>query len=108
MDQTVLVGNQAVFTSSYTNADTYQWEVSIDGGITFNILFDGTAYSGTQTDTLTVTNSKVEQNNYRYRVLGSNSTGSCPNDVSSDAAVLIVQVGTVLTNKRITYRVKNN
>ncbi|MGB3143986.1 MAG: PA14 domain-containing protein [Maribacter sp.] len=108
MDQTVLVGNQAVFTSSYTNADTYQWEVSINGGITFNTLFDGTTYSGTQTNTLTVNNSKVEQNNYRYRVLGSNSTGSCPNDVSSDAAVLIVQVGTVLTNKRITYRVKNN
>ncbi|WP_419212255.1 PA14 domain-containing protein [Maribacter sp. X9] len=107
-DQTVLVGQQAVFTASYTNADTYQWQVSTDGGISFNSIFDGISYSGTQSAALTINTAKVGQNNNIYRIIGSNSSGSCPNEVTSATAILKVKVGTVVTNPRITYRVKND
>lgn len=108
INQTVLTGNTATFTSNWTNADSYQWEVSSNGGSTFNPLINGAEYSGAQTPILTVNDTGIEKNGFVYRVVATNSTSSCPNGVTSDTAILTVQIGTVITNSRVTYRVKTN
>ncbi len=107
LDQTVLEGANAIFQINEVNADTYQWQVSTDSGTTFGNITDGTEYSGTQTATLTVINAQQSQNGYLYRAILSNSTTSCA-PVTSDRAQLTVNVRTVITNRRITFRVKRN
>lgn len=106
-DQTVWVKDDAVFTVSTANADTYQWQVSIDGGIAFNNIVNGVDYVGTQSTALTVKSVEVDKNGFRYRLLASKSGSSCPSTASS-SALLTVRVKTVITNRRITHRVKKN
>lgn len=106
-DQTIFAGASTSFSVSANNVNQYRWQVSTNGGTSFSDLSNGGDYSGTQTHTLTVNNSKMERNGYLYRVRLSNSNSDC-SAIISDAAVLNVRVGTVITNKRITYRVKGN
>jgi hypothetical protein len=47
---------------------TYQWQVSTDGGNTYNDLSNDATYSGVTDDTLRLTNLNVSLNGYRYRV----------------------------------------
>ncbi|WP_276165815.1 FG-GAP-like repeat-containing protein [Zobellia alginiliquefaciens] len=105
-DQTVFAGEDATFTATITNADTYQWQVSLDG-VSYTSLVDDSEHSGTQTSTLTVNNVDKQKEGYSYRVLASNSATSCA-EVSSNAALLYVKIRTVITNRRITHRVKKN
>lgn len=106
-DQSIFTGGNAIFTVTTTNADTYQWQVSTDGGTVFNDILDGTEYAGTQSTALTVKTAGVNKNGYRYRVLAIKSGSSCPGTFSS-SALLTVKVKTVITNRRITYRVNGN
>lgn len=106
-DQSVFTGGNAIFTVTTTNADTYQWQVSIDGGSIFNNISNGAEYAGTQSTALTVMTADANKNRYRYRVLASNSGSSCP-ATSSSSALLTVKVRTVITNRRITHRVNKN
>ncbi|WP_396637206.1 FG-GAP-like repeat-containing protein [Maribacter sp. R77961] len=87
------------------SADTYQWQIF--NGSNWDNLNDSGIYSGTSTDTLTITDPAANDNNNRYRVITSNSSFVCENEIS-DEAELFIQVGTVITNRRITYRVKKN
>jgi hypothetical protein len=103
-DQFVFTGGNAIFTVTTTNADTYQWQVSTDGGTVFNNISNGAEYAGTQSTALTVKSAGANKNGYRYRVLASKSGSSCPATFSS-SALLTVKVKTVITNRRITYRV---
>ena len=107
IDQTIFSGNQATFVSSFTNANIYQWQVSVDGGTSFSNIADGPEYTGTTTQNLVVVAAEVSKSGYLYRVLASNTGTSC-SAVASNSALLTVQVRTVITNKRITYRVKTN
>ncbi|RTE51706.1 hypothetical protein EHW67_19910 [Arenibacter aquaticus] len=106
-DNTVFVGDNATFTASVANADTYQWQLSTDGGVVYNSIANGVDYAGAQTTTLTVNSVEVDMQGYRYRLLASKSGSSCTYTASS-SALLRVKVKTVLTNRRITYRVKKN
>ena len=106
-DQTVLAGNQATFTTSFNNADIFQWQVSTDGGTTFSSISDGPEYIGATTQSLAVLDAEVSKSGFRYRVLASNSSTTCA-PIASNSALLTVQVGTVITNRRITYRIKKN
>ena len=103
-DQSVFTGGNAIFTVTTSNADTYQWQVSIDGGTVFSDISDGVEYAGTQSTALTVQKAGVDKNGYRYRVLVSKSDSSCAPTPSS-SALLTVKVKTVIMNRRITYRV---
>ncbi|WP_324025737.1 FG-GAP-like repeat-containing protein [Maribacter sp. BPC-D8] len=105
-NQTVFTGEDAIFTSTVTNADNYQWQVSIDG-VNYTNLVNDSEYSGTETSTLTVLNVPKQKEGYSYRLLASNSSNTCA-EVASNAALLFVKVRTVITNKRITYRIKPN
>lgn len=106
-DQNVVAGNAANFSVTASNIDTYQWEVSTDGGSNFVSLTDGPEYTGTQTANLSVVGAGTDKNGYIFRVWVSNSSGSC-NALASDEANLTVKVGTVITNRRVTYRVNKD
>ncbi|ALM06546.1 hypothetical protein SB49_01020 [Sediminicola sp. YIK13] len=106
-DQSIFTGGNAIFTVTTTNADTYQWQVSIDGGTVFSNIANGSEYAGTQSTAMTVMNAGVNKNGYRYRVLASRSGSGCP-PTNSASALLTVKVKTVITNRRITHRVKKN
>ncbi|WKX77118.1 hypothetical protein [Zobellia laminariae] len=105
--QSVFVNDNAVFTVNTTNADSFQWQVSTDGGVTFNDISDGPDYSGTQTTTLNVIAVDLTQNNFQYRVLVSSTLTTCADQISN-AALLSIKVKSVITNRRITVRVKKN
>ncbi|WP_051941861.1 FG-GAP-like repeat-containing protein [Maribacter forsetii] len=106
VNQTVFAGDNAMFSSSVTNADSFQWQVSTDG-INYTDIVDNSEYSGAQTDTLTLINVSKQKDGYSYRLLASNSSTTC-SATPSNAALLLVNVRTVITNKRITYRIKPN
>ncbi len=105
--QNVFVSDNANFSVSTTNADTYQWQVSTNGGGTFSDITNGSEYAGVTTNTLNVLDVELEKNGYLYRVLVSNSSGSCP-QITSTSALLSVRLRTVITNRRITYRVNKS
>lgn len=64
----------------------YQWQVSVNGGAFINLV-NNTSYSGTTTNTLTITSVDMVLNGYKYRVTVSNA--AC-GEVVSDSAVLEV------------------
>ena len=80
----------SVTAASGTNTPTYQWQVSIDGGVTYNNL------PGETNTTLTIPNANINLNGNLYRVVVSSS--GC-NSVTSNAASLLVsnKPGIVLT-----------
>lgn len=80
-------GNNATFTVASTGSgQTYQWQVSTDGGTTF------TNIAGETNASLTVNNVTASMNNNRYRA---NVIG-CGNATSS-AATLVVNASPVIT-----------
>ena len=65
---------------------TFQWQVSADGGATWQNLSDTAPYSGVTTHTLTVTAATRAHCMFQFRCVVSDSSGS----VNSDAAFLRV------------------
>lgn len=104
-NDTVIVGNDGQFFANVQNANSYQWQVSTDNGATFNNIVDGSEYSGGQTSALTVIRPNVAKNNYRYRILASNTNTPLCAITASNSAILTVRVRSVITNRRITHRV---
>ncbi len=75
-------GSTANFSVSASGSSlTYQWQVSTDNGITWNNI------SGATSGTLNISNVSSSMNNYKYRVLISNS---CSSSITSTAGMLIV------------------
>jgi MBG domain/Domain of unknown function (DUF4214)/MBG domain (YGX type)/Abnormal spindle-like microcephaly-assoc'd, ASPM-SPD-2-Hydin/Immunoglobulin domain len=87
--QTVTAGSNVSFTAvaSGTPAPTYLWQLSADGGNTWNPLSDSALYGGTATGTLTITGATLAMNGYEYQCLASNSVQS--NVVSLPAALTV-------------------
>ncbi len=106
-DQTVFVNETSIFTASVNNADTFQWQLSTDGGAGFVNLTDNSTYSGTQTTLLTVNVVEAAFNGYLYRLIASNSATGC-SAMSTNNALLMVRVRSVISNKRVTYRINKN
>jgi len=81
-DQTVTAPATATFNVTATGTTpSYQWQVSIDAGVSFNPVA-----GGPNAPSLAVTNTTVAQSGQRYRVTVSNSAGS----VTSSSALLTV------------------
>ncbi|MGB7393864.1 MAG: LamG-like jellyroll fold domain-containing protein [Pricia sp.] len=98
-------GCSITFSVTASDADTYQWQL-FDGSGWIDLTDTG-IYSGTSTNILTLTNASSSENGNRYRVVVESSTFICVVE-TSDQAILTVQVNTVITNRRITHRVKKN
>lgn len=102
-NQIVFSGTNAIFSVNAYNADTYQWQVSTNGGVSYSSISDGVEYTGTQTSILTASSASINKNGNRYSVLVSNSASSCT-IIVSNSGILAVKVSTVITNRRITLR----
>ena len=98
-------GCDAMFSATTTNADGYQWQIF--NGTDWIDLPDTAPYSGTTTNTLTITNANNTLDGTQYRVIVSNSAFSCTT-TTSEEATLNIRVNTVITNRRITHRVNKN
>lgn len=88
-----------------TEADTYQWQL-FNGSIWLDVS-DSSIYSGANTNSLSITRPLLSMNNSSYRVLVSSSANVCE-QLTTSTAILTVIVRTVITNRRITHRVKKN
>ena len=88
-----------------SNADTYQWQI-YNGSIWVDLTDTG-IHSGTTTSILTITNATAPDNGNQYRVIVLNTMFICSTE-TSNTAILNLQVNTVITNRRITYRVNKN
>lgn len=103
-------GNASIsFTVSATGPNlSYQWQISTDGGTTFTDIINSTHYANVQTPTLLVQGGiTLADNQHLFRAIVSNDAYVCGNAVS-DAGLLTVRVRSVITNRRITTRVKPN
>lgn len=103
--QSVFAGADATYTVLASDVNSFQWQLSTDGGFIFNSISDGSQYSGSTTSSLTILNTDIDKSENTYRVLVSNTLAGCP-PINSSNGILLVRVGTVISNRRITYRVK--
>jgi len=107
VNQRVFIDNDGSFNLAQTGTDTYQWQVSTDGGSNFNDISDGSEYSGAQTNTLTIISPDIDKSGYIFRAILNSNTFVC-NSTISDEVTLTVGPATVITNRRITFRVNKN
>jgi hypothetical protein len=105
-DQQGMPGSTSIFSITASGVSAYQWQVSTDGGFNYSDLSDGAKYSGSQTGVLQVSNIGNQDNGNIFRVQIQASSAGCPL-VASDPAVLNVVVTSVISNRRITFRVNN-
>lgn len=85
---TVMATMSAGFTVTASNAAAYQWELSIDGGATWNTLSNGSTFSGVTTSSLTVSNTMLSMNGYQFRCVLTEAV--CSLTAVSDQALLTV------------------
>jgi len=100
--------NNGVATISITATGdglSYQWQVSADGGSTFNDINDGGVYSNSSTDSLTITNASLSMNGYQYHCVVS---GTCSPSVTSDAVALTVNATNTVSAASSSPTVCNN
>jgi Sortilin, neurotensin receptor 3, len=90
VNQNACVGSNATFTVAATGA-SYQWQVSIDGGATWNNIPTATAA------TLTLPLVTAPLNNTQYRCIATNTCGS----TTSNVAILTVSPATAITSNPV-------
>lgn len=105
VDTIACPGCNAIISASTSDADGYQWQIY--NGFDWVNLIDAGIYSGTQTNTLSLSNITNAENGNQYRLVAVNSMYVCSTGIS-EIATLVVQVNTIITNRRITYRVYPN
>lgn len=91
--------------SVVSDGGSFQWQLY--SGATWDNLSDTGIHSGSNTNTLTITNPSSAENNNQYRVVITNISYVC-DDTTSNTVVLSIQVNTVITNRKITHRVRKN
>lgn len=89
--QAVCVGSTATFSVTATGAQSYQWQLSTDGGANFSNIASATSASYT---TAAVT---TAMNNYQYRVI---VIGQC-NTTTSSAATLTIRTAPSITTQPV-------
>lgn len=92
-NQTICAGGNTSFSITSATATSFQWQVSTDGGATFNNVTNGGVYSGATTTTLTITGATAGMNNYRYRCNAFTQCGV----TASAAAILTVNTPPSIT-----------
>lgn len=105
VDTSTCPGCNATFSVTGTTTDNYQWQV-FNGSVWIDLTDTG-IYSGTTTNTLTLTAVSPSENGNQYRVLLSNDNYVCTPTISN-TVVLTLLVDTVITNRKITFRSNKN
>jgi hypothetical protein len=102
-DQAVCAGSNPTFTigavTGTSGATTIQWEVSVNNGVNYNAVSNGTDYSGVTTTTLTVLNVSTTLNGNRYRCVVTDGTGP---SASTGALLTVNAMPVVSTATRTT------
>ena len=93
-DQTVVSGGTVSFAAAASGnpAPTVQWEVNTGSG--FTSLADGGVYSGSSTNTLTITGADAAMGGFQYEAVFSNGIGT---PATTAAATLTVQIAPSVT-----------
>lgn len=90
VDQNADTGAIATFSALVSGTGLmYQWEVSTDGGASWNAVADDATHSGSTTDTLVISDITRAQNGNRYRVFVTSNNSLC-NGVVSVVVNLVV------------------
>ncbi|MFN8252292.1 MAG: hypothetical protein U0V75_10450 [Ferruginibacter sp.] len=76
---------------------SYQWQVSTDGGVTYNNITNGGVYSGATTVTLNITGATAAMNNYRYRCV----VNSACSPLNSSAVILTVNATPAISSQPV-------
>jgi len=87
VDQTVCAGSNASFTVTSPTATSFQWQISTDGGTTWNNV------SGATAATYSISGVTVGQSGNKYRVIASTTCGS----TTSNAVTLTVNTPVTIT-----------
>lgn len=82
---TLCEGEQAQFSITATDVTAYKWQV--DEGSGFNDIPNSSLYSGATTNTLTISNTPFNLDNYQYRCLVSKGTSATCADTSNDVTL---------------------
>jgi len=91
-------GNASFTIGALGGSLTYQWQVSIDGGVTFNNITNGGVYGGARSATLNLTGVPITMNGYQYQVV---VTGSCgPSKTSNPVSVFVGPAPAIVTQPR--------
>lgn len=86
-NSSVFVGDNTSFTVTATGGvASYQWQVSVNGGFTWNNVVNVPPYSGANTNTLQITNATILMDGYQYKAI---VYGYC-DTLTSNAATLNV------------------
>ena len=86
--QTVCEATNVSFSAAAAGSGlSYQWQVSTDGGATFNNVAAAAPYSGTTSATMTITGVPPTFNNYRYRCVITN--GVCTPGITTAATLTV-------------------
>jgi hypothetical protein len=104
-DAIICPGCTGSFSVTASNVDGFQWQYY--NGVLWVNLNDTGIYNGTTTNTLTISNPTTAENGNQYRVVLSNASFICETTISNPVT-LTIQVSSVITNRRITYRVNSN
>ncbi len=65
------------FTIATNSVNAYQWQLSTDNGVSYNNITNIQPYSGTNTNSLLITNATTSMNNYLYRVVLTKTGNTC-------------------------------
>jgi hypothetical protein len=84
--QSGCLGSTASFTITSPAANGYQWQLSVNGGVSYSNLTNNATYSGVTTNTLTITGLLAVMGSFRYRCL---AVGQC-NSTASDPGLITV------------------
>ena len=94
-DQIICVGSNTAFSITSAGASSFQWQVSMDAGATYNNISNVGIYSGATSATLTISGATAILNNNRYRCNASTVCGS----TTSNPAMLTVNSSPAITNQ---------
>ena len=96
-NSTICAGANTTFSVTATGTTlTYQWQLSTNGGGSWNNLSNGAPYSGVSTSTLTITGASAAINTYQYRCVVSST---CSSPLNSNAGTLTVNTGPAITGQ---------
>ncbi len=88
-DLITCLNDNAVFQITSINTLSYQWQISTNNGLTYNPVLPVAPYSGTTTNTLTISGVTAGMNGYLFKCA---ATGECPpTDISTPALLTVNQ-----------------
>jgi photosystem II stability/assembly factor-like uncharacterized protein len=84
----------AISTTASGTALTYQWQLSIDGGTTYNNIVNGGVYSGATTASLTITGAIATMDGYKYKCV---INGTCTPSTTTTVSTISISTPVAIT-----------